>query len=142
MKYYSDKTGKLYECEKELVEAEETFDEQKKLAEKKIEAEKLSKKELADKIDEACTNLDAAREDFNKAKEALISEIKESIESAEQSLQVYREEVKKAEEAKYQAISEFNKKYGAYTKVYSGDKAYNEFKKNLDWIINPFFPFF
>ena len=145
MKFYSEKLSKLYETEAELKTAEEKYEKQlqeKKEAEEKRKNEIVNeKKALAKAVDEADACVDAARENYKKVKAEPVKIIEEAYEKAEKLLEPAENAVQEAQKTKYNAVVEFNKKYGPYTESYTGDKAYNEFKKTSEWFDDLFRPF-
>ena len=122
MKFYSEKTKKLYETEEELKIAEEALQAAK-------DSRELTRKQLAKKIEEAQERVHRAEEaytDVEKQVEALIEETKKTIE------QMYEEptkELRDAQKNRVNAIREFNDKFGVYTISYSGDEAEKEFDR-------------
>ena len=155
MKYYSETLGKLFDKKEDLFAEEKAHAD--KLAKEKAEFEakeaKLKaaaeeeqktssrrKKELSDEIEKASTFLDEAYK-FYEAERAKAKDIlKEAQEKADKILLEAKEEaknlvslaekeVKKASEKKTQAVSNFNKEFGPYKTVLTGDKALDEYNK-------------
>ena len=148
MKVYSEILDKLFDSEKDCLKAEKDYAiEQKKQEKAKIaEEEKLKeekaliskeKKEYADKIAQTEEQLKSARENYKLAQDKAAEILEESNKQVSEILNSAKEEVKKAERAKRDAIVEFNNKFGAYTKSYTGEKAIEEFNKAVDLFTNP-----
>lgn len=145
MKYYSDKVQKLFENEEDLKKAEKEFDEAQAEKEKRKEELLITKKEMASAIEKANLNIDEARENYANEYKKAEEIISKARQEAEDILKPAREKIEEAQRKKYDAVKEFNKKYGPYTVSYTGEKAYNEFKRNSDWfnsLINNFRWFF
>lgn len=136
MRYYSDKLKKLFENEKDLTTAEKEFDE---TLEKK---EKDTKKEMAKAIEKANSEIDDARENYAKVYKEADELVKKARKEAEELLSPAKEKIEEAQKKKYDAVKAFNDKYGTYTVSYTGEKAYNEFKRNSDWFNYMFNKFF
>lgn len=142
MKYYSEKLDKLFESEKLLVEEEKKYDLAKAKEEKEQQKYMASKKEMASKIENANAEIENARENYAKIYDEAQKKIETAKAEAEKMLIPARAKVKDAQYKKYMAVKEFNQNYGPYTVSYTGEKAYNEFRRNSDWlnyIINEFF---
>lgn len=105
---------------------------------KEVVTEQPTRKQLAVNVDKAVEALDEAYAQYNQAKlkaDELTEQYKNDLAAI---LDPAKEAVKKAEQEKYDAICEFNKSYGAYTRVYTGAVAHNEFLKAIDEIQNNF----
>lgn len=154
MKYYSEKTKEFYDSAEACQNAESSLETQlalkKKLEEDlkkaKEEANKLQvskeKKELAtaiekaeEKVSEAYNKLEAA---YTQANE-IISEAKSR---ANDIIKESRADLRKAQQEKYNAVSEFNKKFGTYTTTYSGERAMEEIRRTNSWMNDLFRTFF
>ena len=138
MKYYSEILRKNFDSVKELEVAEKA--ELKKQEEEKAEVEQASneKKAMAKKVEEAeeavreaYNKYDLARDDVQKIIAEANLEIKELLEPAKQA-------IIDAEKAKYEAVAEFNKKFGKYSVIYTGDKAFQEMKRAQKYMENLF----
>lgn len=125
MKYYSEKLNKNYDTVEALEEAE-------KAAEEKALSVSAEKKALSKNIDAAEKALDKAYRDYDTAKEEAQKIINEAYDKAKEILTPAKEAVQEAQKARYNAISEFSDKYGCYTTVLTGSKAYDEFKRAVD----------
>lgn len=138
MKYYSDILNKIFDSEAECLNAEKIYkDEQvKRDLEKREKASLISKekKELADAIESAEAKVSKAYENYEIAKEKVKEILEKSNKEALSILNPAKQEIKDAQKERYTAISEFNKKFGTYTKQYTGTKAYEEFKRATSWI--------
>lgn len=157
MKYYSEKTGKLYSSVEALQEAESTFDAQnlnsapsKKRTTKKAcnvseTVNQPTRKQLAADVEQAEGVVKAAYAEYDVAKQKVEELSKQYLEQVDAIIEPAKENVKKAEQARYDAIRKFNEAYGAYQTVYTGDRAAAEFSKalkemnNLRWFKDLFF---
>lgn len=144
------KDGKEYESVDACLEADKAFDEQqeaKALAEtEKKNALSKEKKEMADAIKKADEDVSFALAEYEKAKEEARNIISKAKEEAKEIIQKAEENYKNMSNIRYNAIKEFNDKFGVYTTSYTGHKAleeYNRIVKTMDrWIDNFFgFPF-
>lgn len=143
------KDGKQYSTVEECVKADEEFDkqqEQKALAEtEKKNALSKKKKEMANAIQAAEDEVALSLTAYDKAKEEANKLVSEAKEKAKE---VLKEAEKKYEEAigkRYEAIKDFNEEFGAYTTVYTGNKALEEYNKAVRrmnrWFDSFFSPF-
>ena len=133
MKFYSEKLDKVFDTTDELVAAETQAEheaEEAKAAERALSKEK---KVLADAVQQAEEEVAKAQEEFNRVRKEAYTECKAKILEASKALS-------EKQETRYQALKAFNEKYGPYTKTYTGEKAYNEFKKAIDYF-DDFFKF-
>lgn len=140
MKYYSELTKKYYDNDAECLKAEAEFTATKEAeeAKKKELANQISKekKELSDAIDVASEALAEAYHDYEEAKK-IVAELKEEFnKKAKDILDPAEECVRDAQKAKTDAIMAFTKRFGTYSMLYTGDKAYNEFKLASSWFDN------
>lgn len=131
MKYYSEILKKMYDSEKDLLEAE------KKSADLKEKVE-ATKKALAKKVQDADARLDVARDAYKEAEEEAAKILEEAISKIKDIIEPAKEEIKDAKYARAEAIREFNSKYGAYTTTYNGEKALKEYESFVDQINNTF----
>lgn len=134
MRYYSDKLNKIFENEEKLIEAEKDFDELQAKKEKEKNELLATKKEMATAIETANLAIDDARENYAKVYKEAEQIVEKARKEAEELLKPAREKIKDAQYKKYNAVKEFNKQYGPYTVSYTGERAYNEFKRNSDWL--------
>ena len=138
---YKELEGKLFDTVADCEVAEKEVDKQRKaLAEKQKDVSKL-KKTLAGKVDAAETKLQEAYTNYDKAKEQVRKILEESNKQMLNVLEPARQAVREAEEARTNAIIEYNKQCGPYQKIYTGDRAkeeYNRMSQQLDSIFNNF----
>ena len=134
IKYFSTTLNATFDTEEECKKAEAEFKAKKEaeiVATKKAEAEKKAKKkELADNVDKAEEAVTQAFNDLEKAKK----EAYEIIKPAQEAL-------RKAQQDKIDAILEFRKNFGNYTKVYTGERALIEADR-ISKIFNNWFNLF
>lgn len=129
--FYSDILNKYFNSEEECIREE--LAEQKRRSSIKQQNETLFKEE-ADSRKKAAK----AVEDADAAVWEAYSELKKAEESArkeyEKIVAPVKKKLKDAEKARYESIQNFNKKYGVYTKRYTGKDAYDEFLRSIDRI--------
>ena len=135
---YKSLNGNHYSTEEECLKADELFAEEE--AKKKEAANNLSKekKELARVIETADNELDEAYHSYNEAREKANKIISDAEEEASKVLEEARTKVKAAQRKRYEAIADFNKRFGVYTAHYDGDKAIKELRRSTEWINNVF----
>lgn len=138
MKYFSEKTNKSYDTEKECINAEKQFDLEQKEKEKKVSEVSKRKKELANRIEEAEKKISEANKLYDIAKETATSIINEANKKAKELLTNAQEELKKAGAEKFNAVREFNKEFGTYTTTITGEKAAEDFEKIIRHFNNIF----
>lgn len=149
--FMSELLGKTFNSEAECLKAEREYtekvhkaEEAKKLASKEVSAQK---KLLADKIAKADEELTKALEGYEiskedaediykEAREEIDAIIAEAKDDADEILSDARNKVRDAQRAKFNAVQEFNKKFGAYEVKYTGEKAANEFNRINKYISN------
>lgn len=148
MKITSEITNKEYATVEECLKAEAEV----KAMKEQAAANKTStgKKKLAETI-ESCEkaaaiaheNLEIARgkvrELCEKAKTEVANLITKQNEEMKAILQPAEQAVKDAERAKFNAITTFNKQFGVYKKVYTGEEAIKDLRKSLadnSWIFD------
>ena len=88
---------------------------------------------MANAIEKANSEIDDARENYAKVYKEADELVKKARKEAEDLLKPAKEKIEEAQQKKYDAVKRFNDKYGTYTVSYTGEKAYNEFKRNSDW---------
>lgn len=153
MKYFSEKLNKVYNSEAECQAAEMAFDaEQKAKAEReaaiKEQENKVAiqtskrKKELAKAVDDAEAKVAKAYEDYEVVKEEIKKLTEEYNKKISDLTNPAKEAITQAQRERFQAISEFNKEFGAYTTIYSGNRALEEMKRANSWINDIFNGFF
>lgn len=142
MKYFSELLNKPFDTEADCIKAEKEYKEEQSkiskqleaaLAEKKAkeEAEQKSKKELSKVIEEA-TKEKAEAEKLYEVAQAKAQKIKEDAKiEANKILSAAADKVKEAEQKRVDAVVAYNKKFGAYTTVLTGEKAADEYNKTL-----------
>lgn len=144
MKYYSEIIEEFFDSEEELKHAEEVYDEKavtvKKEPEKIRDAQNKitkdesdvskQKKELANKIDEADDNLRKAEEAYDLAQEEAKSIMQKARKEVSEIINPAADAVREAQKSKLHAIQDFNNKFGKYSVIYTGDKAYAEWRRS------------
>lgn len=129
--FYSEILNKYFDSEEECVKQElAEKNKQVAIAQKKKESEqtKLESRKQAAKIVEAAeAALYEARDDLRKAEV-------EAREAYEKIVSPAKKKLQEAEHKRYEAITEFNKKFGVYTKRYTGQEAKDELFNRLDEI--------
>ena len=155
MKYYSELLKKTFDTAEDCEKAEAEENTRLAEVEKKETALANEKKQYAAAIEEAENGLNAAydelaqakkraaelREDYRKNVRELQKKLEEDIATV---LTPAQTEVDKAEQKKLKALQEFTEKYGAYKKVYTGNKAleeYHRMHRTIDSIFNNLFWF-
>ena len=133
MKYYSELLDKLFDDDESLVKAENDFNEA--LLKKEEDKKQISKekKELSQKIEEAEAALDAAYENYEKAKAQVVELKKETDQKCQDIIKEAKKQLKAAQDSKYARVQSFNEKYGPYSVSYTGDKALKEMNRHLSW---------
>lgn len=142
MKITSELTGKEYKTVEECLKAEEEFREKEREIAKK-EAIKLNeltknKKELAKAIEDADEKVNEANKLYEVAKQKAADILDKSNKEVEKILSEASKKVKEAEEEKLNALMKFNKEFGTYKTVITGEKAAEEYKKAVDRFNNSF----
>ena len=149
MKYYSELLNKNFDTEAECTEAEKAEETRLAEVEKKETALANEKKQLADAIDDAEAKLNLAydkleearnkarelRDEYDKKVSALREEL---IKAQDEVLRPAKDELNVAQENKFKAIQDFNEKYGTYRKLYTGNKAAEEYARMSRTINNWF----
>ena len=146
MKIYSEILNKLFDTEEECVAAEKEHTKKQEEVElqKKESAKAISKekKELSTAIEEAQQKLDEAYDQYELAK----AKAKEMLETSNQQilniLNPAKDNIKKCQEDVWDAVANFNKKFGEYRVRYTNEKALNELKRSTAWINDIFGRFF
>ena len=134
MKYYSEVLHKTFDTEKELLAAEK--EELKKQEEEKAELTKISndKKAMAKKVEEADEKLQEAYANYDLAKEEISKIIEETNNKINEISEPALKAIRDAQKNKYDAITDFSQKYGKYSVVYTGEKAYQEMQRTKRYI--------
>ena len=134
MKIYSEVTKEMYDSVKECQKAEEAYakqqleaEEKAKALEAKVAEEKAviskKRKELSDAIEKADEEYAAACNVYDVARKQADEVILEAKKKANELLNAAAKEVEKASEKKMNAVSQFNKEFGPYRTVVTGNKA-------------------
>lgn len=132
MKFYSEKLEKLFDSEKELLEAES-----KKVSKKKStmsatpEQTAPTKKQLANEVEAADESLKEAYANYESAKAKVEELSKKYLAEVNEILDPAQKAVKEAEQHRYEAIRKFNDSYGAYQVTYTGARAADEMMKAI-----------
>ena len=147
------KDGKEYTSVKECLRADEEFDRKvaeetaRKEAERKAAelalAEKKAtiskrKKELSTAIETATEEVKLARVDYNKAKEDAEKIMAEARLAAQKLLDTAGKALKEANEKKVKAVAAFNKEFGPFSTILTGEDAWNEYKRVSDSLDSQF----
>lgn len=124
---YKELEGQTFASFRECADAEAAVD---KLRQEKEKSNTVSKKkkQLADAVEEADKAVVSAYENYDKVKAEVRKILEESNARMSKMLQDATNSIKNAEKQKRDAILNYNREYGPYQKVYSGDKATEEFK--------------
>lgn len=134
MKIYSEVTKQMYDSVKECQKAEEAYakqqieaEEKAKALEAKVAEEKAiaskKRKELSDAIEKAEEEYVAAFNMYDVARKQADEIILDAKKKASEVVAAAAKEVEKASEKKMKAVSEFNKEFGPYRTVVTGNKA-------------------
>lgn len=133
MKIYSEETKKFYDSVEECEKAEADFRaEKEKLAlEKETKEKEVSrrKKELSDIVDATETALNDAYKNYEDVKKEAEEELTKAYENYKEKIAEAAKIVKDNELERNKAIREFNKEFGTFKKVYTGEKADREFDR-------------
>lgn len=142
MKYFSEVLNKTFDTEDELVKAEEQYEVEQKEKEERANKERTliskEKKAGADLIKKADDEVSIAQEKFNETKKEAQKILSDAYKKAEEMIRTSSKELSVAQEKRYKALREFNERFGPYTVSYTGEKAYNEFKKAVDYFNSMF----
>lgn len=138
MKYYSEKLDKMFDSEDDLFKAEEEKAENELAVEKEKTALSKAKKAEAEKVQLADKEVDEAQENLKKVREEAQTLIRKVNQEAEVMLKEAYAKLSKSQENRFNALKEFNEKFGPYKTYYTGEKAYNEFQKALSYFDNMF----
>ena len=135
MKFYSEILEKFYDDPETLESAEAVY--QQKIADEEAKAKARSeeishrKKELANAIEDADNELDAAYAAYEEAKKTCDEMYAETKRLAAEIMEPATQIVKNAQKKRVEAISAFNKEFGAFRTTYTGDNAQKEFERAL-----------
>ena len=142
MKFYSEILKNFYDTEAQCREAEEKHN--KELEAKKVQESLVSKekKQLSKRVEECDVALENAYAAYEAAKEKAKELLEKSNQEIADVLNPAYSAVKKAQRQKLEALQEFNRRFGAYTTTYNGEKAVQEFNRAAKWFdefISPLF---
>jgi len=131
MKYFSELLNKNFDTVEELQAAE---------TEKNAEIAKSTneKKAMAKKVEETEAELKKAYDNYELAKQEASKIAEEANKKIADLLNPAKEAIYDAQQNRYNAISEFSDKYGKYSVIYTGDRAFQEMqrmKKHMDNIL-------
>lgn len=132
--FYSDVLDDYFDTEKECQNAEKAYEEKQKAIEVKKNEVSKQKKELADAIDEADKELNAAYSNLELIYTQANDILKEAREEANKLVSDGKAKLKEAQQKKFDAVSNFNKKFGVYTTQYSGERALEELRRANSWL--------
>ena len=144
MKYYSELLDEMFDSEEELNKAESekvkpegewepSEEEINEKPEKKddLKKEMTSKKELADAVEKSDEALKEAYALYDVAKERVQKLSSDYLREVDSIMKEAKSRVEEAEINKYNAIKDFNDKYGVYKTSYTGAKAAEEYNRVL-----------
>ena len=134
MKFYSETLKKFFDTEASCLEAEEQYKKEQEELVATQNAVSKEKKQLAKKIEECDSFLEDAYSAYELAKEEAKKILEESNKQVENLLNPAYQNIKEAQKKKFEALQEFNRKYGAYTTIYNGDRARQEFQRASKFI--------
>lgn len=141
MKYYSEKLDKMFVSEDALNAAEKATDElnKKKLTEK--EELSKSKRDAAKRVEQASKDAQEARCAYKQVEIAARQKYTDAVNTARNELRktlvsAYKT-VTDASNTEFQALKEFNEKYGPYTTTYTTHDLTNMFDM-VTWFSNLF----
>ena len=140
--FYSELLNKYYDTEKDCKKAEQEYEEAKKKDELTKAQVSKEKKALADEVEKAEHELNSAYHDLEVAYKEADKLINDTRVEARKIISEAKNKVNMAQKEKYQALSKFNEKFGAYTTIYSGDKALEELRRMNSWTNSIFGGFF
>ena len=142
MKFYSEKLNQIFDTPEELQAAEaatkSTVKKKKAAAtpaEKPVESpEAITRKQLAADVESAEQSVKAAYADYEAAKVKAEELSKQYLAQVDAILEPAKKAIKDAEQKRYQAIKNFNEKFGAYQVTYTGARAADEMIKAMNSI--------
>lgn len=128
--FYSEILNKYFDSEEECIK-QELIEKSKNTINRKsmsVEEQKAeSRKQAAKVVESAERAVSEAYDELKKAEDKARIAYKEIVNPAKEKLQ-------KAEKNRLEAIMDFNKKFGVYTKRYTGQEANDEFLRSLSHI--------
>lgn len=127
---YKELEGKTFTSIRECAEAEAAIDKQRAESNKAMVSKK--KKELADAVDVADKQVEKAYEQYNTVRVEVQKILEESNAKMQKMLNDAAQVVREAEQAKRDAIIKYTEQFGPYQKVYTGNRALQEFQRIED----------
>ena len=126
---YKELEGQVFDTVDQCIEAEAKVEEQRKaLVEQERDKSKL-KKSLAKDVDVAEEKVKQAYLNYENAKEQVRKILEESNKQMNDILKPAKQAITDAEAARTEAIVNYNKQCGPYQKIYTGDRAVEEYKR-------------
>lgn len=128
--FYSEALNKYFDSEEECIKQELIEKNKNEIKQKSISVEEQkaeSRKQAAKVVESAERAVSEAYDELKKAEDKARIAYKNIVNPAKEKLQ-------KAEKQRLEAIIDFNKKFGVYTKRYTGQEANDEFLRSLTYI--------
>ena len=128
--FYSETLNKYFDSEEECIKQELIERNKNEIKQKSISVEEqkaASRKQAAKVVESAERAVSQAYDELKKAEDKARVAYKNIVNPAKEKLQ-------KAEKQRLEAIIDFNKKFGVYTKRYTGQEANDEFLRTLTHI--------
>lgn len=128
--FYSETLKKYFDSEEECIKQELIERNKNEIKQKSVSVEEQkaeSRKQAAKVVESAERAVSEAYDELKKAEDRARVAYKNIVNPAKERLQ-------KAEEERLEAIIDFNKKFGVYTKRYTGQEANDEFLRSLKHI--------
>ena len=128
--FYSETLNKYFDSEEECIKQELIERNKNEIKQKSISVEEqkaASRKQAAKVVESAERAVSEAYDELKKAEDKARVAYKNIVNPAKEKLQ-------KAEKQRLEAIIDFNKKFGVYTKRYTGQEANDEFLRTLTHI--------
>lgn len=126
--FYSETLNKYFDSEEECIKQELIERNRNEIKQKSVSVEEQkaeSRKQAAKVVESAERAVSEAYDELKKAEDKARIAYKEIVNPAKEKLQ-------KAEKNRLEAIMDFNKKFGVYTKRYTGQQANDEFLRSLN----------
>ena len=133
---YKELAGQVFDSVEKCAAEEAKIDEAREKAKKAATSVANRKKALTDKVDAAEKSVKLAYDQYNKAKEEVRKILEESNKKMNEILANAEGQVTKAESDRRDAIIAYNKEFGAYQAVYTGDRAQKEFDRIIKQMDN------
>lgn len=137
-KFYSEKLNKYFDTEDECVKCELKYDEEVAKKEAKLAEYSKTKKAYAKNIEDIESELEKAYADLDIAKKDAECVVEQAKKEIHDLIDPVETRIKELEKKRYGAITEFNEKYGPYSKILTGNEAAKEFQKAVKWFNNLF----